>query len=346
MAETDQASDIPAADPDALDSLHTLPLSIIPLETAGLLKVQMIKNARLESVIEIFSDGTAGSGQVSSNELTQFFSDNGGALQRDIVMLDRLAMLESFDIYSLRIELRKLDIGFENYDALQISEKKRAELTDYMRAFTRPLMNRVYGGEDNEISDVSEILAMLTKPNREEAMRQLRAIADDLQIDILEVPQFLERYGDLFLSISYFRSCLDNLMKQVPVYLDWLNESLSSTQIANDPNQKRIVQEVDTQLNEISTSIVGRFEFFDLRSRDFWDDINADSFREFQKLITGHHTTIGAVLCGLAVKMDLWNQRFPSHGGGPTKRLEFTMSEIRPGLSRIMEIENRMGAAS
>ncbi len=328
---------------EAIDSLHTLPLSIIPLETPGLRKAYMIKNARLETVIELFKDGTSGSGQIAPNELAGFFHDEGGRLSRDILILEKLMILESFDVYSLRIQLRNLDIGFEEHEALNLSPSKRAELTEYMRTFTRPLIQRVYG-ESQDIEDVSQIIAMLVRPNREEAMKQLKMLAKELGISLSEVPTFLERYGDIFLSLSYFRNCLDQLMSEIPAFLNWMGELKTNYQVTNDPNQLKNILQIEEDLNEISTSIVGRFEFFDLRSRDFWDDINAEAFQEFRDLITAHHVSIGAVLCGLAVKMALWNERFPARAGGPVKRLEFVNSEIRPGLRHIKQIEQKVGS--
>lgn len=107
-----------------------------------------------------------------------------------------------------------------------------------------------------------------------------------------------------------------------------------------------MLDNIENTMNEISTSIVGRFEFFDLRSKDFWQDISAESFQEFRETVTAHHVSIGAVLCGLAVKMKLWKERFPSAGGGPAKRLEFLQSEIHPGLEHIRRIEKSVGAIS
>ena len=49
--------------------------------------------------------------------------------------------------------------------------------------------------------------------------------------------------------------------------------------------------------------------------------------------------TIGGVLCGLAVKMNLWKHRFARGGGGPNRRMEFVKSEILPGLSHIKALE-------
>lgn len=341
----DKKSDKVEIDEDALDSLHTLPLSIIPLQTPGLKKAFMIKNARLESAIELFRDGGSGSGQVEPKELHGYFQDVGGALSHDLIILDRLSSLESFDVYSLRLELRNLDIGFEDFSALQLSEAKRAELTEYMRAFTRPLIQRVYGGDQSdEINDVGQIIKMMASPNRNEAMAKLKLLADELNTELTEVPKFLERYGDIFLSLSYFRNCLDKIMQQLPPFISWMEELHTNYQIQNDRNQLKILKDIESDLNEISTSLVGRFEYFNHRSHDFWDNISADSFQSFQELVTAHHVSIGAVLCGLAVKMDLYETRFPNHGGGPVKRLEFINSEIRPGLKRIKDIEQRVGA--
>ncbi|WP_245986375.1 hypothetical protein [Azospirillum thermophilum] len=50
---------------EARDALHILPLSAIPLETPGLQHARLIKNVRLQTVVEMFRDAQAGSGQVS-----------------------------------------------------------------------------------------------------------------------------------------------------------------------------------------------------------------------------------------------------------------------------------------
>ena len=54
------------------DSLNILPLAIVPLSTRGLQKSRMIKNARLNTVIEIFADDSSGSLQLEiDGELRQ-----------------------------------------------------------------------------------------------------------------------------------------------------------------------------------------------------------------------------------------------------------------------------------
>ena len=348
MAELALENDIEIVQPvdaEAMDSLHALPLSILPLKTPGLKKSSMIKNARLESVIELFRDGDSGSGQITPDAVTDFFQDSPD-LRADMGTLEALGNLQSFDVYSLRAELRRLDIGFSNYASLSLSGKKQTELNAFMRTFTRPLIARVYGTENSDVKDVTGIVKMLAQPNRQAAIKQLQRLADELHVTIMEVPSFIEHYGDVFLSLSYYRNCLDEAMNDIPNFLVWMDDIRENQQVRSDPMQGRTLDDIENSMNEISTSIVGRFEFFDLRSRDVWKDISAESFHEFRETVTAHHVSIGAVLCGLAVKMKLWKERFPNANGGPAKRLEFLQSEIHPGLEHIRRIEKSVGAIS
>ena len=118
-----------------------------------------------------------------------------------------------------------------------------------------------------------------------------------------------------------------------------MNEVRGSAEIARDKRLMKTIDLVGADVTEITASITGRFESFNRRSQDFWTDINADTFRSIRKLITAHHVTIGGVLCGLAVKMNLWKLRFARGGGGPNRRIEFVKSEILPGLSHIKALE-------
>ena len=336
---TDREADL--VDPAALDALHILPLAIIPLKTPAIQKAQMIKNARLESVIELFRDGSAGSGQINPSDLWSSYQDTP-ELREDISVLETVATLEAFDVFSLRAELRRLDIGFSDFDALKLSDDKRQELTSYMRDFTRPLIARIYGSQETEINDVSDIVKMLAQPDKPAAMKQLQRLAKELQIQISEVPNFIEHYGDIFLSLSFYRKSLDDVTRVIPAYISWMNEIRESYEVRDDRLKQKLFDEIETQLSSISTSISARFQMFESRSKVFWDDINAGSFQEFRDMITAHHVTVAAVLCGLAVKMMRWREAFPSRRGPPAKRLEFIHTEIYPGLARIREIEQNV----
>ncbi len=327
------------SDDEARDSLHMLPLSIIPLRTPGLLRSRMIKNVRLETVVEMFNDKSAGSGQVKVQAVPACFESYKAEIEQDMEKLLRLSTANSFDVYSLRIELRRLKIDVNNLSQLTLSDSKKVELTEYMKSFTHPLIRLVYGADNQEIQDVSDIIKMFSSPKRDEAVKKLRMMAEKLQVELVEIPSFLEEYGDIFLSLAYFRNCIDSLVPETQQFVEWMNEARKSSDISRDKRQILIMDRVSSDFTEITTSITGRFEHFDRKSKDFWVDINAETFRTIRKLITAHHVTIGGVLCGLAVKMGLWKERFARGGGGPIRRLEFVKSEILPGLSHIKQLE-------
>lgn len=325
---------------EARDALHIMPLSAIPLEVPGLQHARLIKNVRLQTVIEMFNDVQAGSGQVSPRQVAVYFDASyRDAVERDLEKIDKVAHAASFDVYTSRIELRRLNINVNDHEALNLSVKKKAELTQYMRVFTLPLIEKVYGTEEVSIKSVDELIRMFSNPNKEEALRNLRMMADRLDVELQEIPKFLEEYGDIFLSLAYFRRCLDQIVPEVQKFLSWMAEVRSSQEIRRDHRQSKMLDEIAHDLTEISASITGRFESFDNRTKDFWRDINAETFRQIRDLITAHHVTIGGVLCGLEVKMNLWKTRFARGGGGPNRRLEFIKSEILPGLSHIKSLE-------
>ena len=100
------------------DSLHTIHLSIIPLETRALRRARLIKNNRLESVVELFKDEATGSGQLEIDGLVKLFDWPEDSDHADLTIMHRLGALPSYDVYSLRIQLRKLDIPVNDYSEI------------------------------------------------------------------------------------------------------------------------------------------------------------------------------------------------------------------------------------
>lgn len=329
----------PSYDPDTLDSLHCLPLALIPLETPALAKTLFVKNARLASMVEIFQGDDTGSGQIEPGRLTGYFGNPEGALDRDMVLLRRLAKIGSFDVYTLRLSLRQLDVGFDSYDSLKLSEDKQQELGRYMQHFTRPLIRRIYGqGEESAICDLSDIMSQLSGPDRNKVVGQLQAMADCLNIEITTVPKFLEDYGDMFLSVSYFRQCLESVAADLDKFIPWVDELSTSSAVETAPNTKSQLVEITRRFARLTVSVNERFAAFDKESKKFWTNLNADSFKRLQAFITGEHVFLGTVLCSMVVKLDMWKFRFPNGAGGPMKRLDFIKSEIVPGLERISTV--------
>lgn len=90
-----------------LDALHILPLAFIPLETRAIRRALLIKNARLDSVVELLDDVQTGSGQIEIEDLVKEFGWPTSPPHPDLKLLRRLGQLSSYDVLSLRITLRE-----------------------------------------------------------------------------------------------------------------------------------------------------------------------------------------------------------------------------------------------
>ena len=323
------------------DSLRVLPLCVVPLETAVLRDARLIKNVNLETVVEFFRDSQTGSGQLMPSELAGHCGWAGDRIHPDQATVQRLARLNSYDVYTLRIELRRLGIPVNDFSQLRLSDEKSRELAGYMQTFTRPLMQQVFGQAETKVDDFDELLNMFKSPNKAEALKNLKLLAEKLRIELIEVPQFLEDYGDTFLSLAYFKECLDSVVPRVMDFLESVIELKGNYQLKNTPGFLGILDFMDTRLNSVITSITGRFESFDQHTKYLWENISAERFREVRGLITEHHATIGGVLCGLSVKMDAWDERFGhlDRGAAVMRRAEFCIGEMRQGLERIEAVE-------
>lgn len=323
------------------DSLHILPLSILPIQTKPLKRARMIKNVRLDSVIEFFDDADAGSGQLEIEGLITEYDWPEVPPHPDLVLLRSLALLPSYDVYSLRILLREQGIPVNNVNALKLSKSKSQELGMYMRDFTRPLIVEIYGdGEDVDIQSFEDVVNLFRDPDVKKAKEKLQLMADKLEIQLEDVPKFLEDYGDIFLSLSYYRQCLDTIAPVITQFLDTVAELKENWQLRNDPNLMKTCKMMENTINELMAAITGRFENFDRSTKDMWDEISAARFRRVEEIIKSMHTTIGGVLCSLDVKMNAWARLFPDkNSGGPVRRSEFIMSEMKQGIDKIQAIE-------
>ena len=66
----------------------------------------------------------------------------------------------------------------------------------------------------------------------------------------------------------------------------------------------------------------------------------AEKFRMVKDHVISAQKTVGGVLCGLGIKLNAWEERFPkSDVGGPVARSDMLFSEILPGLDKLMALE-------
>ncbi len=321
------------------DSLHILPFAMIPVQTKGLIKARMIKNARFESVIEIFSDKKTGSGQIKVEGVGQAFGWPENHEHPDFPVLKKLAELPTYDVYSLRILLRECGIEVDGEKYLQLSEGKQAELVTYMKHFTRPLIRDVYGKGDVDIQRYEDLIRMFRSPDVKTAREKLTLMAEKLQIGLADVPAFLEDYGDTFLSLSYYRQILDQIDPMLEGLLESLDEIKENRQLSADHNLMYTCDHMAKTLRRMVASVKHRFEQFEIDTKDMWENITAERYREVEHMILGYHIVLGGALCILSVKLMAWHKLFPTPStGGLMKRAEFLMSEMKHGISNISNV--------
>lgn len=322
------------------DSLHILPLHIIPLGTPGLSKARMIKNVQFESMIEIFRDEEAGSGQVDPSKLGSLFSWPKGEKHPDGVLIAKLSLLQSFDIYTLRMNLRSLGIQVEDIADLRLSDKLRQELNRYMKDFTRPLIRLIFSdGENIGINDISDIVGVFRDQNNKAALDNLRRLSKKLKVLLSQLPAFLADYGDVFLSLAYFKDRFDEITARSEFFLLRLAKLKHDDTLKSDPQILAAIDAVEGELNDIMTAIRGRFETFDNHSATLWEDLTAKSFRSVKVLIESNHAAVGGMLCGLQIKMDGFHEKFYEKEATNRQIADYIVSNIRPGIDRIKNIE-------
>jgi hypothetical protein len=322
-----------------MDSMHILPLAAMPVRTPALKRARLVKNVRLESMVELFKGDDTGSGQVDPRNLPKLLEWSEKRRNPDERLIRTLAKLPSFDVYSLRLQLRKMGVDTSQSDKLKLSDAKAAELTQYLTDFTQPLIRHVYGTVDSDISSVGDLMKMFSSPNREEALNNLRNIASKLGIGLREVPKFLEEYGDVYLSLAYYRDCLDTIIPQILEFEESMKELKANQQLRSDRRLMFCIERISEVTSELTQSVLNRFTEFDRNSADMWENMTAARFNQFKESIRRDHVAIGGILCGLSVKMGGWQNKFKP-GSGVVRRAEFIMSDMFQGLDLIGRLED------
>lgn len=317
------------------DSLHVLPLSLIPLEINALKKTRLIKNTRLEGLLELYSEASIGSGQVALDDLETVFDFSGGRA-KDLMLIKKLSALHSYDVYSLRVSLRRLKIEVDNIEGLKLSAEMADSLSEHMSAFTRPLILKIYGHDDLETTSFRDVLLLFTDPNADAARDNLRALARSLDIQLIDIPKFLETYADVFLSLSFFQKCHDITADDLAHFLDDLRALQSAVQgkATND------IQHVANQISGLHGDVANIMEMFRTQTEDMWQNISAERYQKMSRLITEHQEKIGANLCAITVKLNAWKQlEFSATTDSVSDKVGFVTREIGHGLDRLTGLD-------
>ncbi len=321
------------------DSLHTFPIAILPIQTSVFRRARLVKNSHLDSVVEFFSNGGSGRGHIDVTGIANFLGLADTSNHPDISLLKTVASLPSFDVYSLRILLRSHKIPIPDNTALNLSPAKIQSLNAYMTSFTRPLVAEIFG-DDTVGRNFGDILGMFRADSAVSVRARLTTMSEKLGIPIEAIPKFLEDYGDIFMSLSYYRQCLDQLLPQVQSFMDGMAAVRANHQLAQDRSLMGIVDMIEETLNGKLANITGKIESFERSTKDMWRDLSAERFKKIEALISRYHLSIGEALCALTVKMGAWTDQFPTSSGGVWRRAAFIRSDMRQGIEHIQKSED------
>lgn len=338
-------TDVPLGiEPPDKDTLHRLPLKGLPIVTKGLREARLIKNARFEGVVELFNDEKSGSGQISPDRLTEVFQFDSHN-QNDLDLIKHLSLLNSYDVYTVRVALRRLGLEVEDVETLQLSPELRMQLVPHMRSFTQPLLHAVYGSTTEEPDDLKDLIKLFVSPDKNKARENLDRLSKRMRIDVSAIPKFIEDYGDVYLSLAYYQYCLDLNKPQIFSFLDAIEEMQRSASLKQSANLMATCKTLQTKVLGIVQDAASILEMFRIRTVDMWEKMSEETFRRMESMIIGYQTSIGAALCIITVKMNAWNQQFPQkESGGPWSRADFLMTNMRPGLEMVKDISyNDMG---
>jgi hypothetical protein len=322
------------ADRDAIDKL---PLANIPLTSNALKGARLIKNARMETTVELHNDSLSGSLQVAPESIGDFMQ----ASPRDQEIIKSLAGLHSFDVYSLRTNLKKLGVEVEDAEALELSDDMKEGLSIYSMEFVRPLVEKIFGQGREDLHTAEGLQKIFRDPDMARAKENLRIMAEKTGIPLADIPKFLEEYSDVFLSVAYYRYGFESVGPDVERFLFWMHDLRSHRDIASSPKAAAQCRQVEETMRFLANSIRERLMQFQTGFETFWNDINHASFQQMRKQIEENHASMGSVLCGMIVKMHMWKKAFPDNNvGGPSTRVKFVMTELEPGLLKLKELEH------
>lgn len=321
------------------DALDRLSLENIPLASQALKAARLVKNVRMESAVELHNDPVSGSLQIRPEDIQQSFATISA---QDIKIITALSSLNSYDVYSLRSSLKKLGIEVQEND-LELSKDMKAMLAAKVTAYTRPMLEKIFGnGSGVDVNDHEAFTKILRDPNVAKVRENLKTITQKTGIPLDEIPDFLEDYSDVLMSMAYYHYSLDDLSKGMSRFQDWIKISQANKKDTSvSPQAWARCRKVADIMRFLAISLRERMQVLDKNFENFWKNINKQEFNNLRGGIEESHTSIGAALCTLSVKLRAWGEAFPDNDvGGPIKRSTFVITELEPGLDRLISVEN------
>jgi hypothetical protein len=131
------------------------------------------------------------------------------------------------------------------------------------------------------------------------------------------------------------------MSEEIDRFVQWTNELQQQRDIKSSPRMMHSCRYTEETVYKLSLSVRERMSRFNKAFHMFWGNINRESFDHLRAQVEDNHDAMGAVLCGLLVKIRNWSYEFPDNSvGSPSKRMTFIMTEMEPGLDKLKFFEN------
>ncbi|MEZ5669977.1 MAG: hypothetical protein R3F55_21585 [Alphaproteobacteria bacterium] len=328
----------PTAFREAKDSVHVLPLRTMPIKTRSLSDALLTKNMHLESVVELFSGPFSGRGHIPPRQLRQHF-DFGDGRHDDYELILKLSELASFDVYSVRVALRDLGLDVDTVQHLRLSPEMERQVSSHLAAFIRPLMAQVYGHADDGEKSFADILKLFQSPDVATAKTNLMRLAERLEIGLFDIPLFLARYGDVYLSLSYYAFCLSQLEPTLADFLGVLRTLPEAPGYRGSREIAHACQLIERRLTNARFGIAQVIDIFRVETQHMWSDISSASFQRMEDTIRHYQKDIGGSVCALTVKLNSWLALKGKHH--PPRIAAFVMSDMLRGIEHVTQVQFR-----
>lgn len=322
----------PRADAHAYTStLHSLSLDTLPLVHPMLRKSRMVKNARFESVVELYRDKKSGSGQYYVDTVATML-DLSHREGQDLGLLRNVALLPTFDIFSVRLLLR--DIGMDVAISESLPPDIGRAIDAQMRKFTIPLLRYVYGSEGHAAADLSHLVLLFRDPDVKRAEEHLKRLADRLKIPVLQVPRFLEDYSDTFLAISFYQHTFFSIKPSVDEFLGSI--AALKTHFQRSHVVISTLDRVHADFSQLMKSTAKRLNASEQLANLLWGEGLTVPMDTLQSRIREFQFLLGYLMCGIAVKIAAWTTAFPRpQAGTPKKCVELITTDIVFALAQL-----------
>ena len=339
-------------DPD-----HPDMMLIQKLEQRGLQSASLVKNSQLRSVVELFAGERTGSGQIEIADLGLEFASLKDPDHPDMMLIQKLEQLRSYDVYSLRITFREQRIPLKNQDALRLSSAKETALASFMSSFTQSLMKRIFAptpiSDDDEIElmpldendfdteqDASRSLSKLINPSDPDIIHaNLADLAKRLEIRLDELPKMLEDFADIHLSVAYYEDCYGDVMSEFDELIALVARLIRSNRtFQRDTELLKKCDRIEYDITAAKRFFQEHLMVFNKLENEFWSEVSARRLREIEDVAKANHTQLGGILCGMTVKMNSWRKKFPTPERiTPHRVAAFVMSELGEGIGNIYD---------